>query len=253
MKITESVIKENRRISENLYQCVFAWSDPSIKPGQFFTVRVSGLSSPLLRRPFAFASFSKKTQTSSFIFEVRGRGTQLLADKRAGDRLDIMGPLGTPFPVLKGYNSIISGGIGIGPLLFLASSLKKEGIRYRFFHGCRNSAELPENGLLKEFDIKVSTDDGSTGYHGNAVQLFESSIDSDRPDCIYACGPEPMLRECDRISRDIDSECYVSLEEVMGCGVGACMGCTVETTGPEKYKTVCKDGPVFRSSEIKWI
>lgn len=234
------------------FQLEFTWDKTAGRPlpGQFFTIRISDNTVPLLRRPFAFSAFNAEKPSASTIFQKRGRGTEILSAKHKGERLDIIGPLGRPFPVpgKKLKVLLVAGGIGLGPLLFLATQLR--GARLVF--GCRTKGLVPSPGIFSGLKASVCTDDGSRGFQGTAVDYLKSIEQTVSNDTVvYACGPLPMLKSCHEFAAGRGCECFVSVEQVMACGVGACMGCAVKTADGG-YTRACTDGPVFNSKELDW-
>ncbi len=224
------------------------------QPGQFLTVRISPSVVPLLRRPFAISRLTTEKNDISFIYQIRGAGTELLSTFGCGSEVDVIGPLGTPFPLpLPGQHSVlVAGGIGLGPVLFLADTLQLSGLDHSFVFGCRSAAFLPE-ALFADRSVTVCTDDGSSGFAGNVVEYLESVAGELPADTrIYCCGPEPMLKGCHRFAMDHGFTCFVSVEQVMACGVGACMGCAVRLADGVSFARACREGPVFDSKELAW-
>ncbi|MGB7296160.1 MAG: dihydroorotate dehydrogenase electron transfer subunit [Candidatus Aminicenantales bacterium] len=229
------------------------------KPGQFLMVRVSNQPYPLLRRPL---SIHARDEDGIEIFFARtGLGTEILADKKRGDALDIIGPLGKGFIIPKAAKGktfcLVGGGRGIAPLYFLARELRAKGGRPRIFYGGKTEADLPLLGKLAAMktEVFISTDDGSLGFRGFASAMFEKELArSDRPDGIYACGPEPMLRKIGEIAAELKIPVQISLESIMGCGIGACWGCVKEirTPGGSEWIKICEEGPVFPVDKVVW-
>lgn len=249
-----------KTIAEDYFLMRFTWMpDSTPAAGQFLTIRTTELSSPLLRRPFALSSFDKKSKTASVIFQKRGDGTKMMSQLKQGDQLDILGPLGNSFSdcVMEDANTdkkhvIVAGGIGTGPMLFLAEEMIDTGIKPLLIVGCRTKSLIPFSSLNQNIDTVICTDDGSYGFKGNVIDYMNSNDKLNSDVIIYCCGPEPMLKGCHNYAVSTKNTCFVSLEQMMACGIGACMGCTCETEGEKKYARVCKDGPVFKSSEVKW-
>lgn len=239
---------EKRELAEGIFD--FTVLAPEIAkeaiPGQF--VHVLCGDKVFLRRPISICdTFDDKLR---FIFEIKGEGTKELAKFEIGDKIDIMGPLGNAF-VNKVYKKpvIIGGGIGVFPLFKLAKLLDNP----KIFLGFRSKDRVVmEDEFAAIGDLEISTDDGSYGYHGYAVALLEEYIKSNRPDVIYSCGPTPMLKAVKIIAEKYSIPARISLEQRMGCGIGACLVCSCETIfkGTNKYRRVCKDGPVFNSNEV---
>ena len=211
------------------------------KPGQFLEIRVTDQVEPFLRRPISIYNLNKENGSLEFIFQVKGKGTKILAQKQEGELIDIIGPLGNgTFEYSKYQNlAIIGGGIGIFPLYELAKEAKLDGKNVNTYLGFRNKefVTLEEEFKNVSTSLCLATDDGK--------------IDS-----IFACGPMPMLRAVKELAIEKNIPCQVSLEEKMGCGIGVCLGCAVKTAesssdSPE-YKHVCKAGPVFEAGEVEF-
>jgi len=173
-----------------------------------------------------------------------GRGTQLLSQLGEGDELDVLGPLGNPFPYEIYKNPLlVAGGIGIAPLYFLAKTLDHPTLIF----GAKSKDELYALDELREFAVVLPfTEDGSAGERGLATSKLLQLIPG--YDAIFACGPGAMLMEVARIGKEVGLPSFISLEERMACGFGACLGCAVRTR--EGYKMVCKDGPVMPGEEV---
>lgn len=231
--IAKNVVRLDLRVEGKL---------PSITPGQFLTLS-TGRGEQLLKRPFGIAAYGD--QTVSVCFQIVGEGTKTLAKAPVGTQLEAVLPLGNGFP--SGYKKValIGGGVGVFPLMSFA---KTHGVEFRSFLGFRSKEYVCCEKEFQAFGaLSVCTDDGSYGAKGNAVDLFfESGF---KPDAIFACGPLPMFRALKARCEGSDIPCYVSCEERMGCGVGACLVCTCDTLLGGK-KRVCKDGPVFRVEEL---
>lgn len=260
-------IIRNEKISEDFYLLDFEWTKDLVKPkpGQFLTIRVSNTTVPLLRRPFAVSNFDKKTNIASFIYQKRGVGTEILVGKKANGQLDVLGPLGSSFPLLDAVDSyiVVAGGVGLGPMLYTAKTLLEHGKQVLFVLGCRDKSFLPDDKLfgnifdssllLREDTFVICTDDGSHGFHGTTVDFLKTlEADVVNRSAVFACGPTPMLKGCHEFSVENKNFCYVSMEQVMACGIGACMGCVIKIHGEKKYARVCKEGPVFESEAIQW-
>jgi dihydroorotate dehydrogenase electron transfer subunit len=223
----------------------------SAQPGQFVNVLAAETGEgPLLRRPFSIARVDDNIV--ELLFHAIGTGTILLSRKRPGETIDVLGPLGQSFRVDADYDTalIVAGGIGVAPFPFLIADLLKRGKRIETFVGYRNAGQILTSHLQ---NIHIATDDGSKGFHGNVVQLFEPFLD--RTDLgkakIFACGPTVMLKALTELAKRKNVCCEVSLEGHMACGVGLCQGCPVERTGDgAKYALVCKDGPIFLTTDI---
>ena len=246
----------NESLGRDFFKLTFDWSsaEPPL-PGQFLSIRVSQLAIPLLRRPFAFSHWNGTDRTVSTVIERRGSATDILSRKTVNESLDVIGPLGNGFPLPKANTGpfLVAGGIGLGPMLFLARRLRREGRQPQLVFGCRGRELLPDCADFKELEAAICTDDGSLGFHGTAVKYVRSRTDfAGSPVELYCCGPLPMLASAARLAAERGIRCWVSMEQTMGCGMGACMGCVVKTTREPGYARVCKEGPVFSSTDILW-
>jgi dihydroorotate dehydrogenase electron transfer subunit len=223
----------------------------SAQPGQFVNILASESGEgPFLRRPFSISRIDE--DVVEIIFHVIGTGTNLLSRKQLGDRMDVVGPLGEPFHGDAEYDTalLVAGGIGVAPFPFLTDELLKRGKRIETFVGYRNRGQVFTGHLQ---NVRIATDDGSAGFHGNVVQLLESSFIQNTfgKAKIFACGPTIMLKALTELARRRNICCEMSLEGQMACGYGICQGCAVERTeGPAKYALVCKEGPAFLSTDV---
>lgn len=216
--------------------------------GQFLHIDCG--SSTFLRRPISICD--AQNGEVRFIFEVKGEGTKALAEREVGEYINIMGPLGHGFEIKDDVKNpiVIGGGIGVFPLYMLTKKLNNA----KVFLGFRNQNRVV---MEQEFEsvsdlVIVGTDDGSYGFNGYIASAMEQYLDINSCDMIYSCGPMPMLRAVKKIAEDRAIPCQLSLEQRMGCGIGACLVCSCETNheGTEKYAKVCTNGPVFYSEEV---
>jgi len=229
------------------------------RPGQFLMVRVSNQPYPLLRRPLSI--HARERDGVEIFFTRAGVGTAILADKKPGEMLDILGPLGKGFVlprVPKGKTfCLVGGGRGIAPLYFLARELQAKGGHPRVFYGGKTEADLP---LLQKFaaqkmEVFISTDDGSLGFPGLVTTMLEKELARSAPPAwVCACGPDPMMKRIAEIATERKIPAQLSLESIMGCGIGACWGCVrkVLRGGSAEWVKICEEGPVFEASEIIW-
>ncbi|MDD3652889.1 MAG: dihydroorotate dehydrogenase electron transfer subunit [Desulfotomaculaceae bacterium] len=229
------------------------------RPGQFLQVRCGSTLDPFLRRPISIHAVDRKKGEVVLFYRVAGRGTSLLAEKRQGNSVSLLGPLGRGFslPEGKARVAVVSGGIGIAPIYFLLVELAMYGVSADVFLGAATAEQLFFFKEIKGFGyrVEIATDDGSAGYHGLVTDLFAESIPlSNEYAMIYGCGPGGMLRRLAEIIRSAGAPGELSLEERMGCGVGACLSCVCKTSGEGKvqYQRVCTEGPVFPANEVVW-
>jgi dihydroorotate dehydrogenase electron transfer subunit len=223
--------------------------------GQFVNIKVADTLQPLLRRPISIHGV--KSSKVKIIYEIIGKGTQILSARKPGEFLDIIGPLGNGFDCSLALskpkqikNILIAGGMGVAPLVFLAEKLKLS--KPLVLIGARTKKQLLCQREFKALGctVKLATDDGSAGFKGKVTDLLKIFLDETKPLSLFSCGPLPMLKAVARLAHENKITAQLSLEEHMACGIGACLGCVVSTkTG---YKSVCKDGPVFFSEDLIW-
>jgi len=216
-------------------------------PGQFVHIKCGeGL---LLRRPISICD--AEGDMLRLVFEVRGEGTRWLSQRKAGEELSILGPLGHGFDV-SGKNLVfVGGGIGIPPLYYAARRSAGKASALLGYRGL-DRVMLSEDFLQVCENVAVASDDGSVGYHGYVDALLREALKQDKTvDGVLACGPKPMLKSVAKVAAEFGVPCQVSMEERMGCGVGACLVCACKTSDGH-YKHACKDGPVFRAEEVDW-
>lgn len=226
--------------------------------GQFIQIRVaeSQVTDPLLARPISIYSLNEIEGTVAVIYKAIGRGTGLLAAKKTGELLEILGPLGNGFsvPAATTALALIAGGVGMPPLFCLALQLKRAAspVALTLFYGGRSRADLLELDQWDNLGVKIwaATDDGSYGFKGLVTELFAEQYQQMKYDFIAACGPTPMLQAVQKVTVGLDLPGQISLEAHMACGVGACLGCACKTD--QGYQRVCVDGPVFPISEVNF-
>ena len=247
-KITDFRIARRRQYGEHY----FAWTIETqeilepIRPGQFVEVEVRDCNDVMLRRPISIHDFDSRAKTLQLLIQIVGKGTQKLAALKEGDTVNIIYPLGNGFCVAGEHPLLVGGGAGIAPLLALAKAYKAKGAEPTILLGGRTESLVPARDLFEGMGaLGFATEDGSLGEKGLVTQhsLFNSLYDH-----IATCGPTPMMKAVARIAHERNVSCEVSLENMMACGVGACLCCVTDTV--EGHKCVCKDGPVFDSRKI---
>ncbi len=252
MFITRCKVESVKKLAVNIY-LLKAYSPEiasDIKPGEFCNIKVSESNFPLLRRPFSICDV--EGEYIYFMFNVHGEGTRYLAEKKEGDVLDILAPLGKGFNVEGDFKTtvIVAGGIGAAPFPMLTKLLVAKEKKVITLMGGRNQSDLTDHGMI---NLDYATDDGSKGFCGNVVELFKSKIEGLNFEEIkvFGCGPNPMLKALKEFCEEKDIQCEISTECAMACGFGICQGCPIESTfNGEKYLLVCKDGPVFNSKDV---
>lgn len=219
--------------------------------GQFLHIRCG--EGRLLRRPLSICHWQTQPEGMLLrvVFEVRGEGTAWLARRRKGEVLDVLGPLGNGFPVRLGERCLlVGGGIGVPPLLGCAAVSGNAAAILGFRSA--QYAMLAGDFRAAGASVQIATDDGSLGYHGFVDALMRSTLERDSGyDAVMACGPRPMLRSVAAVAKEAGIPCLVSMEERMGCGVGACLVCACDMADGSRKK-VCSDGPVFPAEEVDW-
>lgn len=255
MKYKETaVILEQREISEQIYSLWLHADDivREARPGQFVSVYCRD-ESRLLPRPISICELDKESGRLRLVYRAVGAGTQEFSSYGPGETLELVGPLGNGFPLDKGYEKplLIGGGIGVPPMVELAKWLPGD---KAIVSGYRNGDLFLKEELSRNAALYVATEDGSAGTKGNVLDAVrENRIEAD---AIFACGPAPMLRALKAYAAEQGIDCYLSLEERMACGIGACLACVctskdVDAHTNVKNKRICKDGPVFAAEEIE--
>jgi dihydroorotate dehydrogenase electron transfer subunit len=254
----KATVTRVEQFSEHNYRLTLAC--PQIaggaRPGQFVMVKAGSGKDPLLRRPFSIHQVLQEGLLQIY-FKVVGRGTDILAHARPGDSLSVFGPLGQGYRLDAGAPAVfVGGGLGIAPLLFLVQEscrLKKDCRHDLLLLGGREKIELePLLGDFKKFGLAIhtATDDGSLGHHGFITEVVQS-LTLPAGCRVYSCGPEPMLAALGEICRSQGIACQVSVESVMACGMGACLGCSRPARN-KTYTHVCLQGPVYDAEELVW-
>lgn len=250
--ITDFKIVERNAYGEHYFSLTLQHPDsmPEIVPGQFVEVEVKGTREVMLRRPISIHDVDYSRNTLTLLIQVVGKGTKQLADMQVGDSLNLIYPLGHGFAIQGKNVLLVGGGAGTAPLLYLAKHFDSMGVRPTIILGGRTAELIPvQEPFMKYGNLCISTDDGSLGEKGMVTQHSKF----DQPyDMIYTCGPTPMMKAVARHAVAKGIECEVSLENMMACGVGACLCCVCDTD--EGHQCVCKNGPVFNVRKLtKWM
>jgi len=246
-----------------------------IRPGQFLMIRIHGADDPLIGRPFALFDTDSQVEAVDVVYVVGGNLTRHLVQLRAGDLLDVWGPLGNGFSMQPAdHVLLVAGGIGYTPFLAVAKSYlgaKTYGDRpaqahaiatakrVTFCFGARSASELVSLSDFESVGVEVmtATDDGSAGHHGLVTDLLEEALagSAEPSRRILCCGPEPMMEAVAQIARQHQIPCEVSLETPMACGIGICFTCVArirDESGKWDYRRTCVEGPVFDAQEVCW-
>ncbi len=245
-------VLKNKEVVQGIYemellsQCIA----DAAEPGQFLHIRINEGLYPLMRRPISIHKVDRAHGAVSILYHIAGIGTSELSRLKEGSNLDVMGPLGKGFPVLKDRKcAVVGGGIGTAPLLELTRNLENSDA----YLGYRNTIYKVDAFDEVCQEVFVATEDGSFGHHGFVTDKLQENIR--KYDVVYSCGPKPMLKKVMELCQSNGVECYVSLEERMGCGIGACLVCACKIKGEDgqwHHKKACKDGPVFDAREVEF-
>ena len=250
----KAVVISQEEISEEIYSMwIKTNAAQTAKPGQFVALYCND-GSRILPRPISICEIDKKNSALRLVYRVVGKGTDEFSKYHAGAEIEVMGPLGNGFPMekAKGKKAIlIGGGIGVPPMVELAKQLDAES--KVMVAGYRNLLFL-DYELKKCGEFYPATEDGSAGVKGTVIDaMVENKLEAD---VIFACGPTPMLRAIKEYAKEHNMEAWVSMEEKMACGIGACLACVCKTKEKDKHTNVnntriCKEGPVFNAEEVE--
>ena len=258
-KFQETVtVVSQKQIGAGIYDLTIQTKEiaAAAKAGQFVSV-YSNDASKLLPRPISLCGIDRKAGTLRLVYRVTGEntGTEEFSRLQTGDTVKIMGPLGNGFTVEKGKKAfLIGGGIGVPPMLQLAKEMKDAGENFQIVMGYRDAGTFLLDEFKEQGESFVATEDGSVGTKGNVLDAIrENYLEAD---VIYACGPTPMLRALKTYAEEQNMTCYVSMEERMACGIGACLACVCNSTEKDahsnvKNKRICKEGSVFNAKEVE--
>lgn len=256
-KALKEQIAGMRQLSGDIYKMTVKseYVASNALPGQFVNIKCGDMDA-LLRRPISICDIDKAKNTFDIVFQVKGRGTQLLCSKCQGEA-DILAPLGKPFDISGQYKNIcaVGGGIGTFPLLYLLKSSNASVKTALLGFRSKSAIVLEDEFRAAATKAGIATDDGSYGRKAFVTDLLEQQIGEQKPDIIYTCGPNVMMRKVAAIAEKNNIPCQVSMEQRMGCGIGACLVCACKTKRDGDdwgYSHVCKDGPVFWSTEVCW-
>ncbi|MEG2276591.1 MAG: dihydroorotate dehydrogenase electron transfer subunit [Odoribacter sp.] len=250
-KIIDFTVKEKRRLNADTFLLILhSMEIPEIKAGQFVNVKIEDAPSTFLRRPISVHDVDPVKGLLYLLIKIAGKGTAKLSELEPNDKLNTILPLGNSFTQpTDGRCLLVGGGVGIAPLLHLAKELKEKKIQPVLLIGTRTAQDVV---LKEEFEkyatVYYTTEDGSLGEKGYPTQ---HSILNEPFDHIFCCGPEPMMKAVARYAYSKHIDCEVSLENMMACGIGACLCCVNDTRAG--HKCVCTDGPIFNINDLKWL
>lgn len=241
-------IKSNQEIADKIYRLELAgdYNLAEFLPGKFLHIKCTDGMEPLLRRPMSVCDINDEGNLMTVLYRADGKGTKILSEKLSGDTLDVLAPLGVEFPIdtiqVGQQALLIGGGIGVPPLYYLGRKLKQRGVKIKSILGFNSKKDVFYEDDFKALgEVQISTMDGTYGHHGLVTDLVDKDWD-----ILYSCGPTAMLRAIQKIIPQ-DKQAYMSLEERMGCGIGACLACVCKSNDPNNtsYNRACTEGPVF--------
>ena len=253
-----AVVVSQEELAKDIYSLWLQVDQSAIvaRPGQFISMYVND-GAKLLPRPISICEIDKEQKRLRVVYRVTGKntGTEFFSKMTVGERISILGPLGNGFPFEEAKGKkvfLMGGGIGVPPILELAKQMDCE--KKQIVVGYRDAQTFLKEEFEQNGELYISTEDGSVGTKGNVMNaIAENHLDADM---IFACGPTPMLRAIKAFAEEKNIVCYISLEERMACGIGACLGCVCKSKEKDDHsnvnnKRVCKDGPVFLSTEVE--
>ena len=252
--ILDLTVKQSERISPKhvLLRLTDTKPLPEMLPGQFIEVRVDGSETTFLRRPISINYVNKEQNELWLMVAMIGDGTCRLGELKAGDTVNCVLPLGNGFTMPQSQEErvlLVGGGVGVAPLLYMGAEMRQAGIEPTFLLGARTKEDLLEIDLFKQYGrVLVTTEDGSEGEKGFVTN--HSVLQKEHFDRIATCGPKPMMVAVARYAQQADIECEASLENMMACGLGACLCCVEKTI--QGNLCVCKEGPVFNVKQLLW-
>ena len=251
----KSTVAEQKKLAEGIYSMWLQAEEIAVqaKPGQFISV-YSNDKSRVLPRPISICEIDREQGKLRIVYRVVGKGTEEFSKALAGDTFEILGPLGNGFPLEKAKGKrvlMVGGGIGVPPMLQTAKEAEAEAV---IVSGYRNNDLFLKEELENAGSLYIATEDGSVGTKGNVLDAIrENDIQAD---VMFACGPTPMLRALKQYAEEKNMPCWISMEEKMACGIGACLACVCQSKDVDAHshvhnKRICKDGPVFLSTEVE--
>ncbi|TLS35268.1 dihydroorotate dehydrogenase electron transfer subunit [Pseudalkalibacillus caeni] len=257
MRKLDGVVTKHEQIAEKIFELTIQNEniDASFKPGQFLHLKVGAGMDPLLRRPISICDIDEKTNELKMIYRVEGRGTEVLSKTVYGEKLNVLAPLGNGFPLDEAEQGqtalLVGGGIGVPPLYYVSKELKKRGVNVVHVNGFQTGNSVFYEREFSELGPTfIATVDGTTGTKGFVTDVIEQeNLDFDM---VFTCGPIPMLKAIEQRYHG-KKKVFLSLEQRMGCGIGACFACVChvqEDPAGASYVKVCSDGPVFPSGEV---
>lgn len=256
MQKEELTIQSHKQIADQIFELTVSGElvTKMTTPGQFVHIKVTNGIDPLLRRPISICHVDVDKKQLTMLYRADGKGTKILSERQVGEKVDILGPLGTGFPIQEAKRGetalLVGGGIGVPPLYYLSQQLKANGVNVIHVLGFASKKDVFYEEKFAELgETYIATVDGTVGTKGFVTDVIDQN--GLNFDVLYSCGPLPMLRALDEKYQN--KRGFISLEERMGCGIGACLACVChlqnDPTGTS-YKKICSDGPVFPLGEV---
>jgi len=253
-QICDFEILENKKLNHDTFLLLLKYPGdlPTVLPGQFAEVLVENAPHTFLRRPLSIHDVDYIKNTITLFIKIAGKGTEKLSHIKKGTLLNIIFPLGNTFTLLNKKKVLLAGGgCGVAPLFYLARKLYEKKCTIDIVLGAKSSSDILRSSAYKKFgDVHITTDDGSSGIKGFIIRHPLIKNELHNYDIIYTCGPERMMQSVASLAKKAGVRCEVSLENMMACGIGACLCCVTDTQNG--HKCVCTDGPVFNINDLKW-
>lgn len=244
-KILKGIIKKLQKCSQDMYLLEIEADNSFVsKPGQFISIYCERT----LRRPFSI--YMQDKNIISVLFRKKGEGTKYLTSLKSGDSIDFSGAFGNGFNIKNKKAVLIGAGVGVAPVFYLKKELEKQGTESILISGFRSSDDIP-SCIKSDF---IVTDDGSNGIKSNVIDFARAQTETFKPEIIYACGPEIVLKKSSELANDLNIESQIAMEKIMACSIGVCRGCVIDVIreGKVQNASVCKDGPIFDGKEVLW-
>lgn len=249
-KILDFTVIRNETLNSSMFLLTLHSEElPLLMPGQFVNVKVENSSNTFLRRPISVHDVDPSNNLLYLLIKKAGTGTRKLAELKENEKLNIILPLGNSFTIPNtGRCLLIGGGVGIAPMFHLSKEMKSRGLHPVVLIGVRSKEDIVRKEVFEQYaELYYTTEDGSYGEKGYPTQ---HSLFSQHFDHIFCCGPEIMMKSVAGYACKNNINCEVSLENMMACGIGACLCCVADTR--EGHKCVCSEGPVFNIKDLKW-
>ncbi len=251
----EAHVLVNENVGPRLYEIVLEAprTAQAVQPGQFIHMLIPGHEAHILRRPFSVYKADINKGIITILYQTVGQGTQLMTDIKPGEICNLMGTMGHGWKPVDGKILIVGGGVGAAPLFLFAEKLAHENHPFEVVLGAQTESMMVTRHDYAEIlghDPILATDDGSLGHHGFCTQPVVEALATGGYAGVFCCGPEPLMHAVADIAAEADTDCWISMEKRMACGIGACLSCVVNTVDGKRRS--CVDGPVFNAKDVVW-